>query len=549
VPRFNAPLAVHTLGWGVLLLLSLTSALYPQTEPWDPVLFRAGGKNCRLVVRCLPSGDSTIALSDGKKETILGKTGGENLFPVAQVSGDRFYVLWIHYQEGNTGLGLYDSGTGLSRIFGLPGLKFAGSPVVVEQAGQPAGLVFLGNESDNDDIFFYDLWSHRLANVTRTAWSEKWFTAETVPDGILLHAVTLKDRARYWLGPGAKAFRCLGRESLKRAGTKADIPAPEEEDCRPANTYVAFGDSITYGTIRMEGLDGDYHPELAYPERMKEALSAFYGPAYPINLGVPGETTYDGALRVDGDLAGLSALCFVLMMGTNDCIKNLFSVDSSLENLAYIIDSAAGRGMKVIVSTIPPRKDDFGDLPRVQDNIAAFNLATGELAAEKGIGFIDTHGAFMAANPPDGWKALLEDIGGNHPSPAGHNVIAGLFADVLAAFPPLQLTGVENVSTEWPVVRRFRWTPGCESDVSYYRVEFGPSPIALENVIETSAPWIVFPGFSSEVVYFRVQAVDLTGHKGSFTRVNSTAEQPRAPRPGSRPEIIRRPPGGAFRWR
>jgi lysophospholipase L1-like esterase len=541
-------MAVLTLGWGALLLLSLTSAVYPQTEPWDPVLFTVGGKNHRLVVRCLLTGDSTVVLSDGTKETILGEAGGENLFPVAQVCGNRFYVLWIHYQEGNTGLGLFDSGTGLSRIFGLPGLKFAGSPVVVEQAGQPAGLVFLGNESDNDDVFFYDLWANRLTNITQTPGSEKWFTAEAVPDGILLHAVTLKDRARYWLGRGAKAFRCLGHEFLKAAGTRVEVPTPEE-DCRPTNTYVAFGDSITYGTMRMEDLDGEYHPELAYPERMREDLSTFYGPAYPINLGVPGETTYDGALRVDGDLAGLSALYFVLMMGTNDCIKGLFSVDSSMENLAYIIDSAAGRGMKVIVSTIPPRKDNFGDLPYVQNNIAAFNLATGELAAEKGIGFIDTHGAFMATDPPDGWKALLEDIGGNHPSPAGHNVIASLFADVLAAYPPLQLTGVENVSTEWPVVRRFRWTPGCESDLAYYRVEFGPSPIALDNVAETSAPWIVFPGFSSQEVYFRVQAVDLTGHKGSFTRVNTTAEQPRAPRPGSRPEIIRRPPGGASQRR
>jgi lysophospholipase L1-like esterase len=545
--RYNASVTVLSLGRSALLLLVLTTAAYPQTEPWDPVLFTSGGKDYHLVVRCVPSGDSFVVLSDGKTETVLGDAKGENLFPVAQVSGNRFYVLWVHYQDGSTGLGLYDSSTTSSHIIPLPGLKFAGSPVLIEQADQPIGLVFLGNESDNDDVFFYDLWANSLTNVTRTAWSEKWFATEAGPDGILLHAISLRARARYLLGPGARVFRCLGLESFKVSGPKADVPAPEEEDCRPANTYVAFGDSITYGEMRMVDLDGEYHPELAYPERMREELSTFYGLAYPINLGVPGDSTYDGALRVDGDLTGLSALYFVLMVGTNDCISGRFSVDSSTENLAYIIDSASERGMRVIVSTIPPRKDNFGSRPYVQKNIAAFNLATGELAAEKGTGFIDTHGAFMATNPPDGWKALLEDIGGNHPSPAGHLVIAGLFADVLAAYPPLQPTGVENVSTEWPIVRRFCWIPGCESDLSYYRVEYGPSPVALEYAVETSAPWIVFPGFPSEDVYFRVQAVDLAGHKGGFTRVLSTAEQPRAPRRNNRPEVIRQPPSDMFR--
>jgi hypothetical protein len=176
------------------------------------------------------------------------------------------------------------------------------------------------------------------------------------------------------------------------------------------------------------------------------------------------------------------------------------------------------------------------------DNIAAFNLATAELAADRGIGFIDTHGTFMETDPPDGWLALLEDIGGNHPSPAGHIVIAGLYADVLAAYPPLVPTGIENVSTEWPVVRRFRWDPGCESDLSHYRVEFGPYPAGLDHIVFTTANWIVFPGFPSEDVYFRVQAVDTSGHQSDFTPIYTTAEKRRSGERVQPPRIIREPP-------
>jgi hypothetical protein len=203
--------------------------------------------------------------------------------------------------------------------------------------------------------------------------------------------------------------------------------------------------------------------------------------------------------------------------------------------------------MMAIVSTIPPRKDGIGSRPYVKNNIAAFNLATAELAAQRRIGFIDTHGAFMATNPPDGWKALLEDIGGNHPSPAGHIVIAGLFSDVLAAFPPLRPTGVENVSTDSPTVRRFRWDAGCESDLYCYRVEYGAFPPALNQVAITNAPLIDFTGFPSEEVYFRVQAVDSAGHQGGFTRIYTTAENRWAKRRVHHPEVAHRTPSAGSR--
>ena len=501
-----------------VLFFAMATAAIAQTEPWDPVSFVWSGKTYRLVVRCVPSG-SFVVLSDGTKETMLGGAVGDNVFPSAQVTDGGFYVLWVNYQDGEAGLGLYESRTRTSRVIPLGGLKFAGSPVLVERAGRPIGVVLLGNSSNNDDIFFLDFGNNSLVNVSRTSWSEKRFTVEPVPAGILVRTESLKDRARYLLGLDGTPFRLLGRELRRTAPLIKTTVPPEEEDCRPANTYAAFGDSITFGVMRMENLEGEVHPELAYPERVKEILATFYGPSYPVNLGVPGQQTYEGALRVRTDLAGIEGLYFLLMMGTNDCIHGYFSVDSSMESLTYIIDAAEERGMRVIISTIPPRKDSFGSVPFVLKNISAFNLATAALAASKDIGFIDTHRAIMATDPPNGWKALLEDIGGNHPSPAGHTVIAGLFAHVLAAFPPLDPSNVVNVSTEGPTVRRFRWDPGCESDLSCYRVEYGPAPSSLVNVAVTNVNSIVFPGFSSHDIFFRVQAVDVEGYRSGFTRI------------------------------
>jgi len=529
-----------SVGRGALMLLVLATAARPQTEPWDPVSFMSGGKNYRLVVRCLPSGESFVVLSEGKRETVLGAAGGENLFPVAQVSGDRFYILWVYYQDGHTGLGLYDSETSSSLSVPLPGMKFAGSPVLVEQAGRPAGLVFLGNPSDNDDVFFFDLRANNLTNITRTAWSEKWFATEAGHGGVLLRVISLRDRAQYLLGPGERAFRLLGRKSLRGPEPRADVPAPDEEDCRPANTYVAFGDSITYGIMRMVDLEGEVHPELAYPERMREALAAFYGQAFPLNLGVPGDSTYDGALRVDSDLAGLNALYLVLMLGTNDCISGRFSVDSSIENLAYIIDAAAERGMRVIVSTIPPRKDRFGSKNYVLRQIAALNDRIGQLASDKVIGCIDTHKAFMDFDPPDGWMSLLEDIGGNHPSPAGQLVIADLFADSLAAFSPGIPSGIKKLSDEESSLKKIFWDPCCESDFAFFRLEFGPTIQEMTGTATTAGSSFTFHGLPSRNLYFKIKTVDKAGHSSPFTRICTFTERDRYDRRRRHyPEILR----------
>lgn len=535
--RYNARMTARSVFRG-LLFLALATAAFSQTEPWDPMPFSVNGAAYRLVVRCIPSG-SYIVLSDGKRETVLGGAGGENLFPSVQVFGGRFHVLWIHYLGGRAGLGLYDSGTRTSRVIPLDGLKFAGSPVLLERDGRPLGVVLLGNASHNDDVFFLDLRNNRLVNVTRTTWSEKAFAVETVPEGILVRAESLRDRARYLMGPNGAEFRLSGREPRRIPLSRRATSPPDAADCRPANTYAAFGDSITFGVMRMLNLEGEVHPELAYPERVREILATFFGPAYPVNLGIPGQQTYQGALRVRQDLEAVSGLYFLLMMGTNDCIHGYFSVDSSMESLAYIIDAAEEKGMRAIISTIPPRKDSFGSVPFVLNNIAAFNLATAELAASKGIGYIDTHGAFMATNPPDGWKALLEDIGGNHPSPAGHTIIATMFATVLAAFPPLDPTNVRNVSTEGPTVRRFLWDLDCESDFACYRVEYGPAPNLLDEVAVTNVNSIVFPGFPSHDVFFRVQTVDAQGYRSVFTRIYTTAEKPRTKKDRHAEEINR----------
>jgi lysophospholipase L1-like esterase len=511
---------------GLGFVLIMAAAAFPQDELGDPIPFSFGGTAGRVIVRSVPSGSVVILQMMGGETRLCPAAGGENLFPKVQVFKDRFFVMWAHYEKGETGLGIYDSRTADGRIILLPGLSFVSSPTMVLQGRSPRGVMILGNSSNNDDIFFLNLFDCGLTNLTRTPASEKWFAVQPAAGGLLVSTATLWEKVLYDLNLRTIQVKVRERSILKpRTQALEKTVRADETDCAPDNTYIAFGDSITWGMMRMNGLEGYYHPELAYPERMRALLVAIYGPAYPINLGVPGEDAYGGTLRVDKDLDGHPGLYFLLMLGTNDCFSGKSSIDSIMENIAYIIDSARSRRMRVIVSTIPPRKDTFGDLRYVRRRIANLNDHIGMLASDKSIGFIDTHKAFMDYDPPDGWMSLLEDTGGNHPSPAGQMVIAHLFADCLAAFSPRIPSGIERSSGKDLSLKRISWEPCCESDFAFSRLEFGPAVQKMTGTATTTGSSFNFSDLPFRDIFFRIQTADKAGHYSPFTVIYIFADR------------------------
>jgi hypothetical protein len=131
----------------------------------------------------------------------------------------------------------------------------------------------------------------------------------------------------------------------------------------------------------------------------------------------------------------------------------------------------------------------------------------------------------MSTKPPDGWKALLENIipnvsSGNHPNAEGHRIIAALFADVLVAFPPLPPTGVRVLDPQDHLKKNVQWDMNYESDFSHFAIDFAFEPTPLSQHLTTvnnSFTFTLFPFLPQ--LYFRLQTVD----RGSRTSVFSTA--------------------------
>ena len=307
------------------------------------------------------------------------------------------------------------------------------------------------------------------------------------------------------------------------------------------NTFIGFGDSITAGQI--EGVE---RPELCYLTKMGEILADSYGPAWSINLGIGGTQTYQGAERVDADLDRNPAFYFLLFYGVNDVWRSDFSLESSLESLEYMIDAAQKRGMRVITTTLTPRKDDISYFAYYWEHLHALSNGIIDLAKRKGAACIDPLTVFLSTDPPNGWKTLLENIipgvsKGNHPNEEGHRIIAGLFAPALAAFPPVAPQNVGVLNPQEKLNRKLSWDANWESDFSHFQVEFGFAPGTFTYTFATAASHHTLPLFPFlPQLYFRLRTVDRDSHASGYS--SPEAVQPEST-PGTRQSAKPRAPG------
>jgi lysophospholipase L1-like esterase len=466
-------------------------------------------------------GRADIILKGRTSANLSAGMEGENIPLATRICGDNFYVFWLNYKDASVRLAFYDFRRDRSRILDLRGFSFIAVPEVIEADDGRLALLFLGNRSDNDDIFYCEPDNGLLTPLTATPFSEKGFTFQENNGRLEIATRSLWAQYRYTFDLTRR--ECVMVEKINRPARQKKITGVKTPEYY--NTFVGFGDSITWGKF-----EGEQHLEICYLTQMKALMADpgddnYYGSSTSVNLGVPGDTTLDGAERVDQELEDYSGFYFLLMLGVNDAINNSLSIDSSLENLEYIIDAAAERGMRIIVSTLTPSKSFFSQYEYYWENLRGLRTGILALAHDKNVACVDTLNAFMDTNPPNGWKNLLENIienvsSGNHPNAAGHRIIADLFANALVAFPPLPPTGVSVRNPVDTLKKNVQWDANYESDFSHFAIEFAFSATNLSHQLTTNENHFTFTLFPFlPQLYFRLQAVDYNSNASAFTAV------------------------------
>jgi acyl-CoA thioesterase-1 len=227
------------------------------------------------------------------------------------------------------------------------------------------------------------------------------------------------------------------------------LPASASAQTTPRR-YIAFGDSITFGT----GDSG--RTELGYPSRLEDLLNQRGSSADVTNAGLPGETTGEALSRINRVLNQTPGDVLLLMEGTNDINTQANSTgqvsnETILANLNEMANRAEARGMQVVHATLVPR------LPSA--NYDGTNHATADLAA-KIRELADAHNRRLA----DPFEVFFyqttnvftaDYVGGSdklHPNAAGYDLMAHIFGDVLT-----------NVDSVPPVLGTFSPADGAES--------------------------------------------------------------------------------------
>jgi lysophospholipase L1-like esterase len=413
------------------------------------------------------------------------------------------------------------------------GFQFLSSPYLVFQGPcrHPRAMIFLGNrpssekDKNNDDVFAYHLETDRLFNLTKTPENEKGFSVIEENRGFTLQTDTIPYHAIYTVRfPGLNVVNVEKQQKEIKVVSK-----PRAVTATAYNTIVAFGDSITWGKIRMKDLPGEHHPELAYLGVIQNTLAENYQPVDTVNLGVPADNTNDAMERLHDDFTDLEAYFCLIMLGTVDVGQNSFSPNSSRENLEWIcIQIRDNYGMYPIISTIPPMKYYLPGIQFFKDYTEILNEKIKDMAEDNNIPCVDTYAAFF--EQPD-WEAMLEDIIGKHvvaahPSPAGHQVIASLFLPKILELPPQIPSDIQSFPVG-PYRLNVVWAENYEFDFSHYVIEYAFNPENLNRSAETTNSYFSFirlPFHSSlPDLYLHIRAVDKDGYASDFSEV-TTAE-------------------------
>lgn len=189
--------------------------------------------------------------------------------------------------------------------------------------------------------------------------------------------------------------------------------------------FLTLGDSFTFGTtsraIEREIAGDTYAQKLEFllSERYPDQRFAF------TNAGVPGQFMDQIEDRYPAALRQSSAQVLIVQGGVNDInTEGARAVSDVVARLERVTRDAQGRGVAVILATLTPQRPGSikGTAPQV---VRDLNTRIRDLCRRYQTGCADLYAAFGSEQSP------LIGSDGLHPTPAGYDVIAETYFDVI----------------------------------------------------------------------------------------------------------------------
>jgi len=174
-----------------------------------------------------------------------------------------------------------------------------------------------------------------------------------------------------------------------------------------AENIIAFGDSITQGSIDPAGSDHGGYPLVLQQIYDNKGLAV-----HVYNEGLHGERTSAGVSRIASVLNRRPAEYLLLLEGANDVIAGI-SHQTLVQNLGIMIDKCQSKGVTPLLATMTP-EEKYGNTPLIS---ATINPEIKSLAAQKNVTLVDLYSVVVDSWPAWSWDGL-------HPNYDGMTAIA-----------------------------------------------------------------------------------------------------------------------------
>ena len=127
--------------------------------------------------------------------------------------------------------------------------------------------------------------------------------------------------------------------------------------------FLAFGDSLTAGEVSAP-VSSVVDVSASYPFKLQQMLAVQY-PTQTIaiiNAGVPGEETNNGTSRIGLEIGAARPEVVLIMEGTNDALRDTFSLSATTQALDSMVRDALSRGAEAMIATVPPVRPPGAEL-------------------------------------------------------------------------------------------------------------------------------------------------------------------------------------------
>lgn len=323
--------------------------------------------------------------------------------------------------------------------------------------------------------------------------------------------------AVFWKEPKQlklKVFSFLQLQISKKARyEKREKVIYKESSNLLKESFIAFGDSITYGWMNGDAKEKGYVP------RLQDLLHETFEDPNVINRGVPGEPTWEALSRIVSVITSDLALYLFLMEGTNDASILDYSMDTTAFNLREMVNKCFQYDVFPLISTIIPRAG-YRWTSSAKQRTFYLNKRIKEIAEDLGIFFIDNFMSFYSF-PDDqgGFESLIAD--GLHPNEDGYQLMAETWYDKIKIipFPPSKIEALKKrrektIILSWQ--KNSKIIPETELKNYYiFRRASGEKNYILVSIVDSSVFTYQDKNISIEEDYkYVIRAANLIGLKG-----------------------------------